>query len=142
MSSLGGQGLVFIFPSFLFLLLVFGLIKAVHKLWWTPTRIQNLMALQGIQAPSYILIYGNTKQISNMQKEATSRPINLSSHDIFPRVQPHIHTWTKTYGINRPVNGPDLERIDLNSNPFSNNKFYTRSDPITLRISDKPIQRI
>ncbi|XP_061998663.1 cytochrome P450 CYP749A22-like [Rosa rugosa] len=57
------------------------------------------MAVQGIHGPSYRLIYGNTKEISNMQKEAMSRSINLS-HDIFPRVQPHIHSWTKSYGKN------------------------------------------
>ncbi|XP_050373901.1 cytochrome P450 CYP749A22-like [Argentina anserina] len=85
--------------SFLCLLLLLALVKTFHKLWWTPTRIQKLMALQGIQGPSYRLIYGNTKEISNMQKEAMRRPINLS-HDIFPRVQPHIHTWTKSYGRN------------------------------------------
>ncbi|XP_061993014.1 cytochrome P450 CYP749A22-like [Rosa rugosa] len=85
------------FLSFLSVLLLLALIKAFHKLWWTPIRIQNLMALQGIQGPSYRLIYGNTKEISNMKKEAMSRSTNLS-HDIFPRVQPHIYTWTKSYG--------------------------------------------
>ncbi|XP_061995016.1 cytochrome P450 CYP749A22-like [Rosa rugosa] len=85
--------------SFLCVLLLLALIKAFQKLWWTPTRIQNLMALQGIRGPSYRFLYGNGKEILNMQKEAMSRPISLS-HDIFPRVQPHIHSWTKTYGKN------------------------------------------
>ena len=40
----------------------------------------------------------------------------------------------------RPVNGAGLERIDINPDPFSNNKFSTRSDPLTRRITDKPIQ--
>ncbi|XP_062011152.1 cytochrome P450 CYP749A22-like [Rosa rugosa] len=85
--------------SILCVLLLLALIKAFHKLWWTPTRIQNLMRLQGIKGPSYRLHHGNTKEIMNMQNEALSRPINVS-HDIYSHVQPHIHEWTKRYGKN------------------------------------------
>ncbi|KAK9934962.1 hypothetical protein M0R45_022082 [Rubus argutus] len=95
MSWLGE--LVIIVSSFVCVLLLSAFIKVFHKLWWTPTRIQNLMALQGIKGPSYRLIHGNTKEISNMRKEAMSRPNSLS-HDIFSLVQPHIHSWIKTYG--------------------------------------------
>ncbi|KAL6190185.1 hypothetical protein ACLB2K_036583 [Fragaria x ananassa] len=59
-----------------------------------------MMALQGIKGPSYRLLYGNATEITNMKKEAMSRPISLSSHDIFSHVQPHIHAWTKSYGKN------------------------------------------
>ncbi|KAL6195742.1 hypothetical protein ACLB2K_031360 [Fragaria x ananassa] len=57
------------------------------------------MRLQGIKGPSYRLHNGNTKEISNMQNEALSRPIDVSD-DICSHVQPHIHAWTKTYGRN------------------------------------------
>lgn len=95
MSSLGG--LVFILSSFLFLFLLFALIKILHRLWWKPTRIQKLMALQGIKGPSYRFIHGNSKEISSMQKEAMSRPKSLS-HDIFSYVQPHFYLWNRAYG--------------------------------------------
>ncbi|KAK9934973.1 hypothetical protein M0R45_022092 [Rubus argutus] len=95
MSSLGG--LVFILSSSLWFLFLLALIKTFHKLWWKPTRIQKLMALQGIKGPSYALIHGNTREISSMQKEAMSRPKNLS-HDIFAHVQPHFYLWTREYG--------------------------------------------
>ncbi|KAK9934978.1 hypothetical protein M0R45_022097 [Rubus argutus] len=85
--------------SFLCVLLLLALIKVFHKLWWTPIHIQNLMRLQGIRGPSYRLHYGNATEISNMEKEAMSKPISLS-HDIFSYVQPHIHAWTKSYGKN------------------------------------------
>ncbi|XP_061998661.1 cytochrome P450 CYP749A22-like isoform X1 [Rosa rugosa] len=97
MSSLGG--LVFILLSILFLFLLLVLIKIFHKLWWNPTRIQKLMALQGIKGPSYRFIHGNTKEISSMQKEAMSRPKSLS-HDIFSHVQPHFYLWSRAYGKN------------------------------------------
>ncbi|KAK9932398.1 hypothetical protein M0R45_019637 [Rubus argutus] len=90
-------------PRFLSTFLVlFALIfiKIFHKLWWTPTRIQKYMASQGISGPSYRLIHGNNKEISNMLEEARSKPIRNLSHDVLSAVQPHIHSWTKTYGKN------------------------------------------
>lgn len=98
MSALGGQ--LVILPSFLCVFLVLLLIKIFHKLWWTPTRLQKLMALQGITGPPYRFIHGNTKEITDMIKEAMSRPKNLS-HDVFSVVQPHIHSWTQIYGNKR-----------------------------------------
>ncbi|XP_040374754.1 cytochrome P450 CYP749A22 [Rosa chinensis] len=85
--------------SFLCVLILLALIKAFHKLWWMPTRIQNLMVLQGIKGPSYRFLYGNAKEIISMQNEAMSRPMKLS-HDISSHVQPHIHAWSKSYGRN------------------------------------------
>ncbi|XP_034198692.1 cytochrome P450 CYP749A22-like [Prunus dulcis] len=99
MTSLGG--LVIIVSSFLCLLLVLVLIKILYKLWLAPARLQKLMALQGIKGPPYRLIHGNTKDISNMIKEAVSKPKSLSSsHDVLSVVQPHVHSWTKIYGKN------------------------------------------
>ncbi|XP_061990510.1 cytochrome P450 CYP749A22-like [Rosa rugosa] len=98
MNSLGG--LVTTISSFLCAFLLLALIKIFHKLWWTPIRIQKLMALQGIKGPSYRFIHGNTKEISEMKREAMSRRLTNFSHDIFSRVQPHIHSWNKTYGKN------------------------------------------
>ncbi|XP_021809138.1 cytochrome P450 CYP749A22-like [Prunus avium] len=93
MSSLGGL------PCFLCLFLVLVLIKILHKLWWTPTRIQKQMALQGIHGPPYKLTNGNTKEISHMMKEAMAMPKTIS-HDTLPLVQAHIHSWTNIYGKN------------------------------------------
>ncbi|XP_021815105.1 cytochrome P450 CYP749A22-like [Prunus avium] len=97
MTTLGG--LITILSSFLCLLLVLAFIKILHKLWWTPIRIQKLVALKGIKGPSYRFIYGNTKEISNMKKEVMGRP-HILSHDIFSVVQPHVHSWTNIYGKN------------------------------------------
>lgn len=35
-----------------------------------------------------------------MRKEAIATPFELSQHDIFPRVLPHMNTWMKLYGDN------------------------------------------
>lgn len=86
--------MVIISVLFCFVALLF---KTLHKIWWTPNRIQKLMASQGIKGPSYKLVHGNTKEISNMYKEAMSRPLSLS-HNIFAYVQPHFHSWSNIYG--------------------------------------------
>ncbi|XP_024018246.1 cytochrome P450 CYP749A22 [Morus notabilis] len=85
---------------FLFVCLLLALIKISNKLWWSPTRLQHLMRLRGIKGPSYRFIHGSTKEILTMQKEAMARPMPCLSHDIFPKLQPHIHYWTNLYGKN------------------------------------------
>ena len=77
---------------------VSALIMIFHKLWWVPHRLQNLMQSQGIKGPSYRFIHGNAKQIMSLRNEAISKPLGLS-HNIFPRIQPHMHCWIKLYGI-------------------------------------------
>ncbi|PRQ39035.1 putative cytochrome P450 [Rosa chinensis] len=117
------------------LLLALIFIKIVHKLWWTPTRTKRFMASQGIRGPSYRLIHGNNKEISNMLKEAMSRPIPNLSHDVLSAVQPHIHSWTKSYGKNylqwyglQPVlviTEPELGKEILNNK----DRVYTKQKP-------------
>ncbi|XP_050374810.1 cytochrome P450 CYP749A22-like [Argentina anserina] len=86
--------------SFLCLLFLAALIfKIFHKIWWIPNRVQRLMASQGIRGPRYRLLHGNIKEVSNLSKEAMSRPLDLS-HNILPVVLPHVHAWTKMYGKN------------------------------------------
>ncbi|KAM5586749.1 cytochrome P450 CYP749A22-like [Rosa sericea] len=93
--STTGFPVFIIVSSFVFLFLL--IFKIFHTQWWTPTRLQKLMGLQGIKGPSYRLVDGNAKEILNMKKEAMSRTKSLS-HDIFPVVQPQYHSWLKTYG--------------------------------------------
>ncbi|KAF7132510.1 hypothetical protein RHSIM_Rhsim09G0122900 [Rhododendron simsii] len=57
------------------------------------------MNSQGIRGPSYRLIHGNTKEILNMRTATMNKPMGLS-HNIFPRLQPHLHSWLNIYGRN------------------------------------------
>ncbi|XP_028959663.2 cytochrome P450 CYP749A22-like isoform X1 [Malus domestica] len=135
MSSLGG--IVVILSSFLCVFHVFVLIKIVHKLWWTPTRIQKMMKAQGIKGPPYRLIHGNTKEISDMKKEVMRRPKNLS-HDIFSVVVPHIHSWSQIYGKNYLQWHGSLAQLvitepELCKEIMSNkDKAYPKRDPTTF----------
>ncbi|MBA0585203.1 hypothetical protein Gorai_015987, partial [Gossypium raimondii] len=54
---------------------------------------------QGIKGPRYKFIYGINDEATQMTKEALSKPMALT-HDIFPRVQPHIYSCINRYGRN------------------------------------------
>lgn len=79
------------------LLFLLVLIRFINKLWWNPIWTQSQMRSQGIKGPSYKFIHGNTKEIINMTNEIMSSPMELT-HQIFPRVYPHVYSWIKLYG--------------------------------------------
>lgn len=83
--------------TFICFLLLTPLIWFIHKVWWTPIHIQSVMRSQGIKGPSYKFLHGNTKEIIKLRKESTDSLMDLS-HNIFPRIQPHIYSWIKLYG--------------------------------------------
>jgi cytochrome P450 len=83
--------------GFIFL---FAVVKSVIKIWWTPVRLKMSFESQGISGPPYRLLYGNTVEVVEMMKEANSVPMELSTHNILPRVLPEIHRWTMAYGKN------------------------------------------
>lgn len=78
-----------------FLLILIGFIK---KVWLNPIHIKYLMSSQGIKGPSYRFLHGNTKEIMSMRRETMEKGMDGMSHDIFPRILPHVHSWAKLYG--------------------------------------------
>nr|GLL39357.1 cytochrome P450 CYP749A22-like [Ipomoea trifida] len=74
------------------------LLRLVHSAWWTPRRLRKVMSSQGIIGPPYSFPHGNTKQISKMRSQSMGKPMFDVSHDIFARIQPHVHTWKEIYG--------------------------------------------
>ncbi|KAL4302253.1 hypothetical protein GQ457_10G028480 [Hibiscus cannabinus] len=84
--------LLLLFIASLCLVLLLALLNVWYKYWWIPCRIQFIMNSQGIYGPPYKFIHGNSKKIVRMQREALRKPMGLS-HDIFPRVMPHYHSW-------------------------------------------------
>ncbi|KAJ4710706.1 putative Cytochrome P450 [Melia azedarach] len=84
---MGDMGnLIILVTSSLFLCLLLALIKILHKLWWTPMRIQCQMNSQGIKGPSYRFIYGNTKEIIKLRKGTLGQnPWLLCHMTYFPK---------------------------------------------------------
>ncbi|GMJ04596.1 cytochrome P450, family 72, subfamily A, polypeptide 14 [Hibiscus trionum] len=75
------------------------LLKFLHRFWWTPIYMQNLLVSQGIKGPSYKFIHGNNREILEMRNQALTKPLGLSD-DILPRVLPHVYAWKNMYGNN------------------------------------------
>ncbi|KAM7497833.1 hypothetical protein LguiA_022247 [Lonicera macranthoides] len=67
--------------------------------WVRPMKRDKYLRNQGFKGSSYSLLFGDTKRINMMIKEAKSNPINLS-HDIVPRVLPWMHDSIQKYGKN------------------------------------------
>ncbi|KAK9051228.1 hypothetical protein SSX86_027854 [Deinandra increscens subsp. villosa] len=86
--------------SFLFLYLILMLFKFLHKVCWIPIIIQHTMRSQGIKGPSYRFLHGNNSEISDMRTRSMGRPMDRSSHEIFPRIMPHVHSWVNLFGRN------------------------------------------
>ncbi|KAI7982035.1 hypothetical protein LOK49_Contig1G00015 [Camellia lanceoleosa] len=109
MGVLGSIAIVV--SSFVCLYLFLVLIKLFHKLWLNPIHVQRVLASQGIRGPAYKFIHGNTKEMLMMRTESMSRPMDLS-HQIFARLQPHLHSWLKIYGKNFLTwNGPKAQLV-------------------------------
>ncbi|GLJ51712.1 hypothetical protein SUGI_1099020 [Cryptomeria japonica] len=77
--------------------LVWFLLKIATTIWWKPLQLKKYFEAQGIRGPPYRLFYGNSTDITRIIDEQKSKPMPLS-HDILPRVLPHLHQWAKTYG--------------------------------------------
>ncbi|KAL4015751.1 hypothetical protein IC575_023345 [Cucumis melo] len=88
-----------IIPSLVFgcVILMSSIMKLVNKFWWTPMRIQRIMRSQGINGPSYKFIQGNMRDMYTKRMQAMATPMELS-HNILPRVIPHVHSWLNDYG--------------------------------------------
>ncbi|TYI92022.1 hypothetical protein E1A91_D02G037600v1 [Gossypium mustelinum] len=75
------------------------LIKLLYDYLWIPLRIQHMLNSQGIKGPPYRFIHGNNKEVTKMKQKALSKSVGLTE-DLFPKVHPHIYTWTNRYGKN------------------------------------------
>ncbi|CAN0929423.1 Cytochrome P450 CYP749A22 [Linum grandiflorum] len=89
--------LLFTLPCFLLIFLNF--LKFLNQVWLRPILIQSGMNSQGIKGPPYSFLHGNTREINHMRSEAVSSPMEIS-HQMLPRIMPHVHLWTKIYGMN------------------------------------------
>lgn len=84
--------------GFFFIYILLKLIEMLKKVWLNPIRINDQMKSQGIKGPSYQFLYGNTKEIIEMRSASMAKSMDDISHNIFPRILPHVHSWTDIYG--------------------------------------------
>ncbi|KAM3397115.1 cytochrome like [Capsicum galapagoense] len=84
--------------SSVFLIGTLVLARFLYKSWFYPISLQYFLNSQGIKGPRYKFRDGNNREIGEMLMKCNSVPLDVSSHDIFPRLQPHFHSWIKLYG--------------------------------------------
>eukprot|EP01018_Ginkgo_biloba_P037354 Gb_13161 [translate_table: standard] len=129
--------------------LVLFLLKIATVVWWKPLQIKSYFERQGIRGPPYTLLYGNASDIVGMMKQANATPTSLSHH-IIPRVLPHYHHWTKTYGRDflywfgpkARLNVPEPELIkEILSNKFGNYEKLP-SNPLSRQLVGQGLSMI
>ncbi|ESW21358.1 hypothetical protein PHAVU_005G064100 [Phaseolus vulgaris] len=102
--------------TILMLILILVLIWAwmmLNWVWFTPKRLERLLREQGLQGNPYTLLVGDTKDFAKMRKEAFSKPMNLFSHDIVPRVFSFFHHSINTHGKNSFIWFGPVPRVTL-----------------------------
>ncbi|CAN0862454.1 Cytochrome P450 CYP749A22 [Linum grandiflorum] len=72
----------------------------LYSLLLKPILLQRRLNSLGIRGPSYRFFYGNTLEIRKLRESAIAKPMPGLSHDIHSRLQPHLFSWSKTYGPN------------------------------------------
>ncbi|KAJ7948831.1 Cytochrome P450 [Quillaja saponaria] len=104
MQRYGEMGLSLATPTIgLWVLSVTVLIWAWKVLNWLllkPKYLEKRLRKEGFQGNSYRLLNGDIKQMTQMRMEAASKPMNVSSDDIAPRVIPFVFQTVKNYGKN------------------------------------------
>lgn len=61
--------------------------RILNWVWIRPKKLEKIVRNQGFKGSSYGLLYGDTKDFPAIEKEAVSKPINLSD-DFIPRGAP------------------------------------------------------
>ncbi|PIA26886.1 hypothetical protein AQUCO_08600037v1 [Aquilegia coerulea] len=111
--------------------------RTLNWVWLKPKKIEKFLREQGIKGYSYKFLYGNTKELARLSKEARSKPMDLSHH-IAPRVMPFVDQTVQKFGkLSLIWFGPiprllvmDPEMIrDILSNKFGHFE-KTRTNPL------------
>lgn len=72
--------------------------KFMNLVWFRPRKVEKSLRQQGLAGNRYRILFGDFKEMSNMGKDALSKPINFSD-DYVPRVIPFIHQTLTNHGM-------------------------------------------
>ncbi|KAL8485071.1 hypothetical protein ACS0TY_027389 [Phlomoides rotata] len=117
--------------------------KVFCWVWLEPRRLERFLRKQGFKGNSYKFLFGDTKEIASMYKEAHSKPIGLHD-DIIPRIMPFIAKTINKYGKNsfawagpRPrvyISDPELMREVLTKHTIFQKDFKVSNKVYRLLI--------
>ncbi|KAL6570796.1 hypothetical protein OROGR_000346 [Orobanche gracilis] len=74
--------------------------KLLNWVWLKPRKMEKFLRDQGFNGNSYRFLVGDYREIVTTAKEAQSRPINFTNHNIVSRVMPFIHESIRNHGEN------------------------------------------
>ncbi|KAI8007928.1 hypothetical protein LOK49_LG07G02974 [Camellia lanceoleosa] len=72
--------------------------KVVNWVWLRPKQLEKWLREQGFKGNPYKLLFGDTKVMIPMMKEARSKPIDPYSDDIVPHFLPFHHHCVSLHG--------------------------------------------
>ncbi|XP_073156892.1 cytochrome P450 CYP72A219-like isoform X2 [Henckelia pumila] len=104
--------------------------KVVDSWWIRPRRTEKLLRQQGFRGNSYRFMFGDSKEMAAMHREARAKPIAFED-DIKPRIMPFVIDTLRKYGNESFVwMGPKAKVIitdtDLIKEVMSNNYTYLK----------------
>ncbi|KAM3289910.1 hypothetical protein P3S67_018199 [Capsicum chacoense] len=76
--------------------IAFVCLKLLYFVWWRPKAVENELRQQGIYGRPYRFLFGNLKEMMEMNKIAKSKPMPLN-HDYIPRLNPLFYELATTY---------------------------------------------
>ncbi|PHT42644.1 hypothetical protein CQW23_16669 [Capsicum baccatum] len=76
--------------------IAFWCLKLLYFVWWRPKTVENELRQQGIYGRPYRFLFGNLKEMIEMNKIAKSKPMPLH-HDYTPRLNPLFYELATTY---------------------------------------------
>ncbi|XP_028104005.1 cytochrome P450 CYP72A219-like isoform X1 [Camellia sinensis] len=77
--------------------LIWGSWRILNWVWLRPKKLESCLRKQGLNGNSYKLFFGDIKENSAMNKEASSTRISISDDAVPSRVLPFIHTQISNY---------------------------------------------
>ena len=80
-------------------LLFYGICRAFEWIWWRPHHLRRVFESQGIPCLPAHFFFGNLLQIREMAADACKFHMPEITHNISPRLMPHLQAWQSRYGI-------------------------------------------
>ncbi|KAJ4787711.1 Cytochrome P450 [Rhynchospora pubera] len=81
------------------LCILWGGARALEWAWLRPRRLDRVLRKQGLRGTVYRPLAGDLNDNARLNKEARAKPMPLS-HDITPRVAPHLRRTMNEFGKN------------------------------------------
>jgi PHYB activation tagged suppressor 1 len=93
-----GDGIGVVVAAALAVVLLPWLWAALAHLVWRPYAVARAFARQGVRGRPYRFFVGDTGEVRAMRAATSGQTLERSSHDIIPRVMPHLRAWKSLYG--------------------------------------------